>query len=264
VVSGISPLGMLLLIYARYNLGFLALFNLQSADQLMPAIGVGVYEGLLVTQGVLAFFLTLFIAPPMLARDLANNGLPLYLCRPLSRFEYVMGKMATLLWLLSCTTWIPGLLLWGLQAAMAGGGWGTTHLRILLGFVVGSWLWMAVLALLAFAISAWVKWRLAAMATLIGVFFIPPIFGNVIDARFVTHWGKLLNLLELMHVACGGLFGSYTAGESVVAVYDNGRAIDVVVRDLPQWCAWAALSLLCATCVFLLSRKVRAYEAVRG
>ncbi len=264
VVSGIYPLGAALLIYARYNLGFLALLNIQSADRFLPPIGVSFFEVLLVVQGVLAFFLTLFIAPPMIARDLANNGLALYLCRPLSRFEYVIGKMTALLWLLTCTTWLPGLLLWSLQAGMAGGGWGADHLRILLGIVVGSWLWMMVLALLAFAISAWVRWKLAAKAALLGVFFIPSIFGNVIDARFATHWGRLLNLLELMRVTCGGLFGNYTAGESVVAVYSNGQAIDVVVRDIPQWSAWAVLAVLCATCVLMLSRKVRAYEAVRG
>ena len=48
--------------------------------------------------------------------DLRNNGLPLYLSRPFSRTEYVLGKMSVLLILLSAITWVPGLLLFLFQA----------------------------------------------------------------------------------------------------------------------------------------------------
>lgn len=31
----------------------------------------------------------------------------------------------------------------------------------------------------------------------------------------------------------------------------------------PLWCSWVALALICAFCLYLLVRKVRAYEVVR-
>jgi hypothetical protein len=32
----------------------------------------------------------------------------------------------------------------------------------------------------------------------------------------------------------------------------------------PLWCAWLVVAVLCALCLYLLVRKVRAYEVVRG
>ena len=67
-------------------------------------------------QSMMAFFLAAFVGPGQVSPDLANNALPLYLARPFSRAEYVLGKMSVLLILMSVMTWIPGLLLFVLQA----------------------------------------------------------------------------------------------------------------------------------------------------
>ena len=64
---------------------------------------------------MLALFLAAFIGPGQISPDLANNALSLYLARPFSRVEYVLGKMSVLLILMSVMTWVPGLLLFGLQ-----------------------------------------------------------------------------------------------------------------------------------------------------
>ena len=62
--------------------------------------------------------------------DLTNNAMPLYLCRPFTRTEYVLGRMSVLMYLLALITWIPGLILFGIQANMAGWEWTQTHLWI--------------------------------------------------------------------------------------------------------------------------------------
>ena len=51
-------------------------------------------------------FLALLVGPQQVSRDLANNGLPLYLCRPFTRSEYVVGKMSIVVILLSTITWM--------------------------------------------------------------------------------------------------------------------------------------------------------------
>ena len=81
-------------------------------------------------QASLAFFVTLLVGPPLVARDLRNNALPLYLCRPFTRAEYVLGKMSVLLILLSAITWIPQLLLFCFQAYLDGAGWFVLNLWI--------------------------------------------------------------------------------------------------------------------------------------
>ena len=54
------------------------------------------------------FFLAAFVGPGLISPDLSHNGLPLYLARPFSRAEYVLGKMSVLVGLMSLMTWIPG------------------------------------------------------------------------------------------------------------------------------------------------------------
>ena len=80
-------------------------------------------------QSMLALFLAAFVGPGQISPDLANNALPLYLARPFSRAEYVLGKLSVLLILMSLMTWVPGLLLFILQAALEGNGWFGQNLR---------------------------------------------------------------------------------------------------------------------------------------
>ena len=49
------------------------------------------------------------------------------------------------------------------------------------GLFFGSWVWMLVLALMALALSAWVKWKPAAGALMFGVFFVAAGFGVAIN-----------------------------------------------------------------------------------
>ena len=72
------------------------------------------------TQGIFAFFLTALTGPGLISPDLANGALPLYFCRPFSRAEYVLGKSSVLAILLSQITWVPGLVLFVMQASLAG------------------------------------------------------------------------------------------------------------------------------------------------
>src|SRR5579872_6820842 len=74
----------------------------------MPAINSAFFVQLLRAEGFFAFAISCWVAPGLVAGDLANNALPLFLSRPVSRAEYVLGKMSAIFLLLSCVTWIPG------------------------------------------------------------------------------------------------------------------------------------------------------------
>jgi ABC-2 type transport system permease protein len=75
-------------------------------------------------QAGFAVFLAALAGPSLIAPDLANNALPLYFSRPLTRWSYALARLTVLVGMLSVVTWIPGLLLFGLQVA-AGGSWPT-------------------------------------------------------------------------------------------------------------------------------------------
>src|SRR5262249_49505336 len=108
------------------------------------------FFGALTIQGALAFLLTAWIAPVLVSPDLVNGALPLYLSRPFSRPEYVLGKASILFALLSSITWVPGVALFALQAGLEP-GWAGGHLRIAGAIVAGAWVWILVLTLLGLA-----------------------------------------------------------------------------------------------------------------
>lgn len=233
------------LIYLAHNLDFLTSF--QPAARQFVAINARFFYVYLYIQGILAVLLTAFAGPSLISPDLVNNGLVLYLCRPFSRAEYVLGKTWTLAAMLSSITWIPGLILFGIQASLAGGGWFGANLGIAGAMFAGGVAWVLILALLAMVISAWVRWRIAAGALLLGIFFLGAGFGGAINAVMDTHNGDLINLGSMIAVVWRHLFG-----------------LDEANAPISPGTAWAALLIVCALCLFFLTRKVKAYEVVRG
>jgi ABC-2 type transport system permease protein len=195
-------------------------------------------------QGALAFVLTAFTGPGLISPDLANGALPLYFCRPFSRAEYVLGKASVLTILLSQITWIPGLVLFAVQASLAGPSWTWSHLWIAGSLLLSSWIWIATLSLLAMALSAWVRWRIVAGALLLGVLFFGAGFAQAINAVMRTQSGYFLNLLYLVFTIWTSLFR-----------VEAERAVS-------SGAAWIAVLTYCAACLALLVRKVQAYEVV--
>ncbi|HET6179243.1 MAG TPA: hypothetical protein VFE61_20100 [Candidatus Sulfotelmatobacter sp.] len=236
------PLACLLIIYLANNLSFLERFgNIGAAFHIDNKF----FFIFLQVQGVLAFVLTAITGPGLISPDLANGALPLYLCRPFSRAEYILGKASVLAIVLSQITWIPGLVLFSVQSSLAGPGWAWDHLWIAGSMVLSSLIWIAILSLLAMALSAWVKWRVVAGALLLAVLFFGAGFAQAVNAVLRTQSGYFLNLVYLMETVWMSLFRIEKDG------------------SISPSNAWIALLLYCAICLALLMRKVRAYEVVK-
>ncbi len=257
VASYLYPLICSLIIYVQHNASALGLLGVQGANRLI-SINVVFFLSLLGWQSMLALFLASFIGPGLVSPDLANNGLSLYLARPFSRTEYVLGKMSVLVILMSLMTWVPGLLLFLLQGYLEGGDWMSAHARFASGIFFGAWVWILILALLALALSAWVKWKPAAGGLMFGVFFVAAGFGAVINGVERTSWGHLFNISYLI----GSLWVQLFEGSEHTT---NGAVFFRVPlgEELPLWCCWMALAALCGICLYMLARKIRGAEVVR-
>lgn len=236
------PLGCAVALYLNHNLSLLTSLNIREVF----AVDAGFFLRFLGIQSGFAFVLTALVGPGLISPDLANNALPLYLCRPFSRAEYVLGKMAILLWLLSLITWIPGLVLFFIQASLAGSGWAAANIGLAVGIVLGSAIEILVFSLLSLALSAWIKRKLAAGAALLGVFFFGGGLAAAINAVLETKNGYLIDLGNLLTTVESGLFGHTSP------------------VGLSTGSAWIALLACCVFCIALLERKVRAYEVVAG
>ena len=144
-------------------------------------------------QAGFAVFLAALAGPGLIAPDLANNALPLYFSRPLSRAEYALGRLTTLFGMLSLITWVPGLLLFGIQVGMADKSWFGANWRIGLGIIAGFAVWILLVSLVALAGSAYAKLRVVAGGIVLGFFFILGGASAMINAVFRSTWGSLLN-----------------------------------------------------------------------
>jgi ABC-2 type transport system permease protein len=257
------PLVVAILIYLHYNVDALAGAHINVRD-LLPIDATFFQEWLVIPQGIMGFFLAMLVGPQQVSRDLTNNALPLYLCRPFTRTEYVVGKMSIIVILLSTITWVPGLILFLLQSYLEGWSWFVENIWIASAIFIGSLVLILVLALISQAISAWVKWRMAARAALLGAFFIPTAFAAIINEIFQTHWAHLFDLRALIGNVWSGLFGTFVREAVQDREYRNGRIVATVFRtEPPLWTSWFMLFLICALCLWLLSRKVKAYEVVK-
>lgn len=196
-------------------------------------------------QSVFSVLLAALAGPGLISPDLGNQGLALYFSRPISRLEYVLAKMAALVWLLSLVTWIPGLLLFVMQASMADSGWALANWRLGAGVVLGFWLWVALVALAALASSAWVRWRLIAGGAVLGFFFVLSGVGVLVNAIFRVEWGDLINPLR----AAYGVWCVLAGAEMPAGL------------SLPT--ALLALVLMGTVLSLALERRLRAVEVVR-
>lgn len=196
-------------------------------------------------QSTLAFIFTAFIGPGLVSPDLANGALTLYLCRPLSRAEYVLGKMSVLVITLSWITWVPGLVLFLAQGGVAGGDWFANNLWIAGGIIASSLIWILVLSVLSLALSAWVKWRIVAGALLLAIFFVGAGFAQAVNAVLETSQGYVLDIGNLILTIQRNLFRETGTGA------------------IPVSEAWIALLIFSAIFLSLLFRRIRANEVVK-
>ena len=230
-------------IYLSHNLSVLEALNLPVGR--LFQIDNKFFEFFCGFQGGMACLLTAFIGPGLVAPDLANSGLPLYFCRPFTRTEYVTGKLSLLLYFLSLVTWFPGLLVFAIQAELAGWQWTKDNAWIGAAILAGLLLWDVFLALMALALSAWVKWRIAAGGLILGVLFAGAGFGAAVNSIVRTNYGSLLDLRQVIAVIWSQMFR-------------NELSTNVPVSE-----AWTALAVACGICLWLLARRVKAFEVVK-
>lgn len=255
VACFLFPLFGLGAIYLRHNLATLTLLGI-SPDQLM-AIDNTFFSAFLAVQGWFAFLVTAYAGPGLISPDLTNNALPLYLSRPVQKTGYVLGKMAVLFVPLSAITWIPGLLLFFIQAGLEGGGWGWNNAYIAWGVFAGSWIWIGLLSLFAMALSAWVRWKLAASGLLFGIFFVSAAFSEIVNEILRTKTGYLLNLGHLVGTIWARLL-HISPRRTLLGEMFNIRS----VNDVPLWAACLVLAAVSVACVFMLNKKLRGREVV--
>src|SRR3954467_10109924 len=92
--------------------------NLPQAQFLAPTAET--FRQFLDQQQIFVFFITVYVGAGLIANDRRANALQIYLSKPLTRAEYIFGKLAILMIFLSLVTWLPAIVLLIVQIAFAG------------------------------------------------------------------------------------------------------------------------------------------------
>jgi ABC-2 type transport system permease protein len=92
--------------------------NLPQAAFLAPTPET--FRQFLEQQRTFVFFVTVYVGAGLIANDRRANALQIYLSKPLTRAEYIFGKLAILMTFLAMVTWLPAIVLLIVQIAFAG------------------------------------------------------------------------------------------------------------------------------------------------
>jgi ABC-2 type transport system permease protein len=115
-------LGLLLLAWFPFFVRAVQIYaaaNLPQANQLL-AVTAETFRQFLDQQEIFVFFITVYVGAGLIANDRRANALQIYLSKPLTRAEYVFGKLAILASFLLLVTWLPAIVLLLVQIAFAG------------------------------------------------------------------------------------------------------------------------------------------------
>ena len=195
-------------------------------------------------QTLASMIIVFLIGPKLIATDLSNNGLPLYLARPFTRVEYVLGKSAVLLFILSALTWIPGMALFFLQFTFGGMSWLRQNLQTGIAIMVSSVIVLLTLNLVTLAISATFRGTLVARLMLLILFVVFWVVSTVFVGLSGSGYGALISVPALMDRVIDSLFGVEPT------------------MELPLVVAIFGLGGICLLFLYVLHRKLRAYEVV--
>jgi ABC-2 type transport system permease protein len=222
-----------------------ALTQFPQAEKIFP-VGGAVFARFFHWQELLVLILTTFAGAGLVANDMRTGAILVYLSRPLTRRDYVLGKLGVLLALILSVTLVPGLLLYGVALALAPDHFLKWSLAwIAPAVVVHSLVLALVWSLLVLAVSS-----LSKSARVAGLAF----FGLVMS-------------LEVVRGIVGLVYR--WPGSMVLSLQSDLRALGDVLFGLtpgpPLHWAWPALvvTLVCLACLLVLRSRVRAVEIVQ-
>ena len=217
--------------------------NFQQASFLAPKGET--FREFLETQSVFVFFITIYVGSGLIAADRRANALQLYLAKPLSRWEYVAGKLAVLFTFLVFVTFVPAMMLLLVQIGFAGS---LTFVRQNLYLVPAITLYSLAQVLLAsstmLALSSLSKSSRFVGVLYAGLIFFTAALFNAVRGITGKAWLVWLSPSDVMELLGDAIFRAPPR------------------FDMPVWLAAVVVLLLIGGSGWVLERRVRAVEVV--
>lgn len=103
--------------YLLVNVEFLKALNIPTDH--LPRIGPYFFKNVIDVQLLFCFLFAFLLGGGLISRDLRHNAIVLYLSKPISLWEYFLGKLMTLFPFMMVLTWLQATLLFLIQTLIA-------------------------------------------------------------------------------------------------------------------------------------------------
>lgn len=210
----------------------------------MLAVSAQTFRDFLDQQAIFIFLITIALGGAM-ADDRRANALQLYLSKPLTRVEYILGRLVPVLACLLAVTLLPAMVLLLLQIAFSGSTAFVRENLFLLPAITIASLMQALLSSSAIlALASLSKSRRFVAIMYAGVIFFSSAMSAVLRGITGSRAWVAISPGDLIDVIADGVF---RVGGS---------------RPLPVPVAVAVVAALIVVCALILERRVRAVEVV--
>ena len=239
-------LGLLLVSWAPFFVRAVQIYaaaNLPQAAFLAP--DARMFRQFLEQQEIFLFFITVYAGAGLIANDRRANALQIYLSKPLTRAEYVFGKLAILMTFLLLVTWVPAVLLLLVQIMFSGSfRFFLDNLYLFPAITVFSFIQVTAVSMAMLALSS-----LSNSSRYVGILYAGLIFFSQ----------ALYGVLVFITRSTGVAWMSMALNLSQIG--------DAIFRlplryKMPVPVAFLVVGLLIAASAFVLSRRVRGVEVV--
>ena len=198
-----------------------------------------------IPSSFLIALLAIFGGSGLIATDLKNNALSLYLSKPISWIDYLIGKCAVIGILLGCLTLVPGLLLFLEHALLTDTPFLKENYWIPLSIIAYSAIIMLSASLLMLLFSSLTSNPRYAIIGFCAVWFGSPVIYEILKA--ITRTSKM---------ALVSIWAHYDILGTVLFAGSHNYAVHWV------WALLVQIALI-ALCIFVLHRRIRAVEIVK-
>jgi ABC-2 type transport system permease protein len=203
------------------------------------------FREFLVQQSIFVFLVSMALGG-LIADDRRANALQLYLSKPLTRIEYIGGKLVVLMVFLLGITMVPALLLLLLQTMFSGSfAFVTANLFLLPAIVLFSLLQALVSAFALLALSSLSRSRRFVAAMYAGTVFFTSALVQILRAMTGSRAWAWLSPRDLLDVVAAAVFRS------------SGTP------SIPLPVALLAIAVIVGGSIAILERRVRAVEIIR-
>jgi ABC-2 type transport system permease protein len=214
------------------------------------------------------FLIALIIGSGSIAADNRANALLVYLSKPITKGDYLLGKWMGLFLTIFMVALIPALLIWGFLAlSYSGDGFFKDDPWLLLHLVLAAAVPAAIHSSLILGFSAWSKSSGIAAAAYASVYFLGNlIVGTILTQLVIRDDPKLGNLVQHLGIE-GNIDG---IAQNILRITDvetlRGFAINPQQMGPPPD-LWPVLSVgiaLSVVGIVAARMKIRAVEVIRG